>query len=167
MPLTTTIDTSILATLTNALDLGTAQAPFSVTKRTNLATGTGANQADLVFTDTRTIAASGTEDLDLAGSLTGPLGGTLTFVKLKALLIRAAAGNTNAVRVTRPAANGVPLFLAVSDGLDVLPGGQFLWVAPGAATVTVTPATGDLITVANSSSGTPVTYDVVIIGTSA
>lgn len=165
--LTTVIDARIQATLSSALDLGTAQVPFDVSKQITLASGTGANQADLVFADTRTIAASGNEDLDLAGVLAGPLGGTLTFAKVKAILIRAAAGNTNNVRVTRPATNGVPLFLAASDGLDVPPGGEFLFVAPGAAGVAVTAGTGDLINVANSSSGTPVTYDVVIIGTSA
>ena len=71
------------------------------------------------------------------------------------------------MRVTRPASNGVPLFLAASDGLDVKPGGCFLWLAPDATGVAVTAGTGDLINIANSSSGTSVTYDVVIIGASA
>lgn len=167
MPLSTVITAQVDANLTSALDLVTAAAPLSYRKRTTLDTGTTADKADLMFSDTRTIAASANEDLDLAGSLAGQLGGTLTFVKLKALLIVAATGNTNNVRVTRPASNGVPLFLAASDGIDVLPGGTFLWVAPNLAAVTVTAATGDLINVANSSSGTSVTYDVVIIGTSA
>jgi hypothetical protein len=60
----------------------------------------------------------------------------------------------------------VPLFLAASDGIDVQPGGVFLWVAPTTG-VTVTAATGDILNIDNSSSGTSVTYDVVIIGTSA
>lgn len=166
MALTTVIEAEINATLTSALDLGTATYPSDVLSRLTLTTGTGANQADLVFNDTRTVIASGTDALDLAGSLTGPLGGTLTIVKLKALMVRAAAGNTNNVRLNRPASNGVPLFLAASDGIDILPGGLFLWAAPGAG-VTVTAATGDLINIDNSSSGTSVTYDVVIIGTSA
>jgi hypothetical protein len=82
-------------------------------------------------------------------------------------MVTASSSNTNNVRVTRPASNGVPLFLAASDGIDILPGGCFLWAAPAATTVTVTAGTGDLINVANSSSGTSVTYSVVIIGTSA
>ncbi len=167
MPLITTIDAGVCATLTTALDLVTNTSPLVATKRITLTSGTGANQADLVFSDTRTIAASGTEDLDLAGSLSAPMGGTLTFVKLKALMIVAATGNTNAVRLSRPASNGVPLFLAASDGIDILPGGAFLWAAPNAAAVTVTAGTGDLLTVANSSSGSAVSYNVVVIGTSA
>ena len=45
--------------------------------------------------------------------------------------------------------------------------GKFIWVAPDATGIAVTASTGDLITVTNSSSGTAVTYDVVIIGASA
>jgi hypothetical protein len=166
MPLTTVIEAEINANLTSALDLGTAAYPSDVLSRLTLTSGTGNNQADLVFNDTRTVAASGTDALDLAGALTGPLGGLLTFVKLKALMVRAAAGNANNVRLNRPASNGVPLFLAASNGIDIPPGGVFLWVAPLAG-VTVTPATGDLINIDNAGAGTPVTYDVVIIGTSA
>jgi hypothetical protein len=129
-------------------------------------TGTATGQADLCWSDNRTVAGSGTDALDLAGTLVGNLGGVLTIVKLKAVLVRAAAANVNPVRINRPASNGVPLFLAASDGIDILPGGLFLWVAPGAG-VTVTPATGDLINIDNGGAGTSVTYDVVFIGTSA
>jgi hypothetical protein len=166
MTLSTTIDANLTALLSSALDLGSAQYNPTINTRITLPTGTATGKADLIFTDTRTVTASGTDALDLAGSLTGPLGTTLTFVKLKAVLIRAAAANTNNVRLNRPASNGVPLFLAASDGIDILPGGLFLWVAPGAG-VTVTAATGDLINIDNSSSGTSVTYDVVFVGTSA
>lgn len=166
MPLTTVVDVNIAANLTSALDLVIATAPLSLSNRITIPTGTASGQADLCWSDTRTVAASGTDALDLAGSLSGNLGGTLTIVKLKMVYVRAAAGNTNNVRVNRPASNGVPLFLAASDGIDVLPGGEFLWVAPGAG-VTVTAGTGDLLNIDNSSSGTSVTYDVVLVGTSA
>lgn len=166
MPLTTVIEAEINANLTSALDLGTAAYPSDVLTRLTLTSGTGNNQADLVFNDTRTVIASGTDALDLAGVLTGPLGGTLTFVKLKAVMVRAAVANANNVRLNRPATNGVPLFLAASDGIDIPPGGVFLWAAPVAG-VTVTAGTGDLINIDNSGAGTSVTYDVVIIGTSA
>jgi hypothetical protein len=167
MTLNSTVTVSVQANLTSVLDLVTATAPLSTRVNKVLTSGTGANQADLVFSDTRTLAASANEDLDLAGALSSAFGSTLTFAKVKLVYIAAASGNTNSVRVTRPASNGVPLFLAASDGLDVRPGGVFLWMAPDATAVTVTAGTGDLINVANSSSGTSVTYDVVILGTSA
>lgn len=166
MTLASTLTVDIDTLYIKALDLGNVSAPVSKRYRTTLPTGVATGAADKIFTDQRTITASSNEDLDLAGVLVDAFGATATFVKLKAIIIKAAAGNTNNVRVTRPASNGVPLFLAASDGIDVLPDGLFMWVAPGAG-VTVTAATGDLINVANSSSGTSVTYDVIIIGTSA
>lgn len=165
--LKTNITAEISAVYKNVLDLGTPTDTFLKKLRVELGNGTGANSADLMFHDQRTITASGTEDLDLAGVLASPFGATLTFVELRAFMITAASGNTNNVRLTRPASNGVPLFLAAGDGLDVPPGGAFLWTCPADGKVTVTAGTGDLLTVANSSSGSSVTYDVAIIGASA
>lgn len=165
--LNTTITAEIAAVYKNVLDIGTPTDAFQKKTKIELANGTGANSADLMFHDQRTIAASSNEDLDLAGVLASPFGATLTFVEVRAVLITAAAANTNNVRVTRPASNGVPLFLAAGDGIDVPPGGAFLWTCPADGKVAVTAGTGDLINVANSSSGTSVVYDVVIIGTSA
>jgi hypothetical protein len=155
------------ATYKNLLDLGTAVDPLLTRKAIELGNGTTANNADQLFHDRRTLAASATEDLDLAGGLTNAFGTALTFVELRGIIVTAATANTNNVRVSRPASNGVPLFLAASDGIDIPPGGIFVWCCPADGKVTVTPSTGDLVTVANSAAGTAVTYDVVIIGTSA
>lgn len=165
--LTTNINLLLSAALSNPLDLVTGAAPLEYPYKRTWTNGTTVDKADLIFSDTRTINASSNEDLDLAGSLSSMYGTTLTYVELKCIIIKAAAANTNAVRVTRPASNGVPLFLAASDGIDVFPDGVFFWACPADGKVTVTAATGDLINVANSSSGTSVTYDVVIIGASA
>ncbi len=152
----------------NVLDIGTPTDTFQKRSKIELTNGTGSSAADPMFHDQRTLAASGTEDLDLAGALTNPLtGAAMTFVELRALMITAASTNTNNVRLIRPASNGVPLFLAASDGIDIPPGGSFIWICPADGKVTVTASTGDLLNVANSSSGSSVTYDVVIIGTSA
>jgi hypothetical protein len=167
MTLQTVATVQVDATLTSALDLATATVPLSYRQRLTLASGTAADQADLVFHDTRTIAASSDEDLDLAGSLTDAFGDTLTFVELKGVVVSAATGNTNNVVVSRPAANGVPLFSAAEDALPLPPGAVFAWFNPGDGGVTVTAGTGDLINVANSGAGTSVTYDVIIIGASA
>lgn len=167
MPLTATVRASIKAAHTRSLDLGTPVFDLAKQIEIVLANGTGANAADLLFTDTRTIAASGNEDLDLAGSLADAYGTTLTFVELRAILITAASGNTNNVVLSRPSSNGVPLFSAASDAIPVPPGGVFLWACGADGKVAVTASTGDLLNIANSSSGSSVTYDVVIVGTSA
>jgi hypothetical protein len=168
MALTTKFVTTLVGTLTDALDLSTATDPLSYTKRTTLTSGTGANQADMMWHDTRTLSASADEDLDLAGVLVNGLGDTQTFARVKGLLVAAASGNTNNCNVTSYGSAGVPgLFLALGDGVVVRPGGLFLWTSPDATGAVVTAATGDLLNVANSSGSTSVTYDVVIIGASA
>ena len=167
MALTTSIITKVSATQTSASDLGTAKFPVEYSSTTSMGSGTGSGLADLLFTDTRTIAASGTEDLDLAGGLTDGLGNTLTFAKVKAIMIKAASGNTNDVTVSPASANGfLGPFNAAADLVSIPPGGIFMVQAPVAGW-TVTAATGDLLTIANSSSGTGVTYDIIIVGTSA
>jgi hypothetical protein len=166
MALTASIQAKINASHTNVLDLGTATFPLSLLQSLSLSDGTGASQADRIFSDTRTIAASGSENLDLAGSLTNAYG-TVTFARIKAILIVADSGNTNDVNFTRPSSNGVPLFLAASDGIPIRPGGMFLWACSDATGIAVTASTGDLLTLANSSSGSSVTYSIVIIGASA
>ena len=167
MALASRIITQITGDYTSALDLETPTSSLAYSVQTDFATGAGAGQADTRWTDTRTLTASATENLDLAGVLTGPFGTVLTFARIKAVYFRAAPGNTNDVQVTRPATNGVPLFLAASDGIAIPPGGWFSWGAPTAAGVLVTPATGDLITVTNSAGTTGVTYDVIVIGASS
>jgi hypothetical protein len=168
MALTTELTLKLVATLTGSGDLLTPSAPLELTQRHRLTSGTGLDAADMMWSDRRTLAASATEDLDLAASLSPHVGtGTLTFARIKALVVLASSANTNDVQVTRPASNGVPVFLAAGDGLPVKPGGSFVWVAPNAAGVAVTAATGDLITFTNSAGSTSVTYDVVIIGASA
>lgn len=166
MALYTDLTLKVVATLTAAGDLGTPTFPIDNTTRYIWASGTGADQADKMYSDTNTLGASATVDLDLAGPLSDGLGGTITLVKLKALIVKAAPANTNNVLVSRPAANGVPLFAAASDAIPVLPGGTFAWISPGAG-IAVTPATGDLVTFTNSAGGSSVAYDVFVIGTSA
>ena len=59
------------------------------------------------------------------------------------------------------------LFGDSSDKLVVRPGGFIHAFAPDATAYAVTATTADLLTIANSAGGTSVTYDIVIIGTSA
>lgn len=169
MALTSRLSVAVTADQTSAQDLTTASAPVSWARQVALATGTSAGQADLIFTDTRTLAASATEDLDLAGSLTGAFGATLTFVKIKAIAISAAAGNTNNVVVGAASATQWATLLNSTGTVTLRPGSTFM-AFTGVADSTgwgVTAATGDLLKVANSGAGTGVTYDIVVIGTSA
>jgi len=140
--------------------------PIDLIGTTSLTPGTGANQADKMFAYRSTLAASASENIDLAGALTDVLGNALTFAKVKAIMVRADPGNTNDVVVGGAATNGfVGPFGAVTHTIAVKPGGEFLNALPGTGWVVV-PATGDILKIANGGAGTPVTYDIVLIGTS-
>lgn len=167
MSLDTRADISLGASLASGLDLNaTALVQLKLTKSLQLSSGTGLGQADQMWFDTRTIAASGTDDLDLAGVLVNGLGQTVTFARIKGLYVAAAAANTNNVVVGGAAANQFTNWVAdVTDKIVVRPGGVFLLFTGGDATsYAVTAATGDILRIANSGAGTSVDYDIVLIG---
>src|SRR5690242_5351636 len=159
----TTVKLEVTSTLTSALDLVNVVSPLDYVAGFDLKTGTGSGQADMQWSDERTLAASASEDLDLAGSLTGPVGSTLTFARIKGILIKAKSTNTNNVVVSSPASNAAPLFGGTTGSISLAPGEIFAWFAPVGGGKVVTPATGDLVHVANSGAGTSVDYDVIVI----
>lgn len=165
MGLTATVRASIAATLTGSNDMGTPTHEFIESFSLLMESGTGANQANNCFSDERTLAASATEELDLAGGLTNGLGATLTFTAIKAILVIAATGNTNDVLLGGAAANAFTgPFQNSSDIVNIKPGGVALFLNPSAAGWAVTAGTGDLLKLANSAGSTGVTYRIVIIG---
>lgn len=170
MTLASKIGVRITSNLSSALDLVTAAANLSQNYTVELDSGTAAGAADRVFSDTRTLAASATENLDLAGSLTDALGAAVSFAKVKAIFIKAADANTNNVIVGGDATTTFfPMFGAETDSIILRPG-AFVLLACGeadAAGYAVTAATADLLKITNSAAGTSVSYDVIIIGTSA
>ncbi|MEO3875527.1 hypothetical protein ABGB18_42670 [Nonomuraea sp. B12E4] len=153
--------------LTAPLDLSTPTSLLKLARQLNFAEGAGAGQANMIWHDKVTINASSTQTVDLAGTLTGPFGTTLTFARVKMLLVLASPGNTNNVNVVRDSTNGVPLFLAAGDGVPVKPGGMLWWYDPTAAGVSVTAGSGDLLNLVNSGAGTSVSADVVVVGASS
>lgn len=168
MALDTRIELSLIATLTAGLDLSAiATLPLSYPRVCRWPSGTAEDQADLLWHDQRTLAASASETLDLAGGLTNAFGATLTFARVKLMVVAAADGNTNAVQVGGAASNAFVNWVAnSSDVVNVMPDGQLWLIAPKAG-YAVTAGTGDQLKIGNSAGGTPVTYDIVIIGASA
>jgi hypothetical protein len=158
-----TIDLHLKAKQSGAGDLGTPQMLVDVLKSMEFTPGTAAvGQANILFSDTRTLAPSASESLDMAGVLADALGATIAAAEIVMIYIAAASTNTNDVQLTRPASNGVPLFLAAGDGFSVGPGDFSLRTYRNG--ITVTPGTGDLVTVTNGGAGTPVSYDIIVIG---
>jgi len=156
---------SALLNYSSVRDLGTVPYPLNFSRYANLTSGSGANQASKVFDDTRTLAASTTEDLDLAGGLTDSFGATLTFTKIKGIFVAAAAANTNNVLVGGAASNAFINWVSdATDKVVVRPGGALALFAPDSTAYAVTAGTGDLLRIGNSGAGTSVSYDIVIVG---
>lgn len=166
MSLTGQVIYQFVATQTDELDLESLRGAINYSKNKAFTDGTGSGKVQVVFSDTRTLGASGTEDLDLAGVLTNGFGKTITFTKIKAIMIHADPTNNaaNLVVVSRPSSNGLVLFGAASGALAGLqPDGAFIFLQPGAG-LTVTASTGDLLTITNSAGTNAVSYDVIIMG---
>jgi hypothetical protein len=170
MALASLVSLNVQATQDSTLDLGKAAFNASKTYSVSYQNGVAAGQANKLFTDTRTVAASSNDDLDLNGVLTDAFGGSLALLRVKGLIVAAAAGNTNDVVVGGAASNAwVAPFGASTHTLKVKPGAVLALFA-GLTDATAWPviaATGDVLRIANGGAGTPVTYDVVIIGADA
>lgn len=167
MGMTSTLSIAASVELSKALDLSSAHDQMVFRRSVQLADGAAAGQADVVFHDRRTLAASAAEDIDLSGALVDALGDAVAFVRVKGLFISAAAANTTTVVVGAAGANGWATFLNTTGTLTLRPGacvGAFAGPADATGYV-VTPATGDLLHVANGGAN-EVIYDVVVIGAS-
>lgn len=164
--LAATIAIVVAGKYSNTLDIGSVDYPLNFAPNVNFTDGAGAGQASKVWSDTRTLAASATEDLDLNGTaLVDAFGNALALTKGKVLIVTADVGNVNDVVVGGAASNAwATMFGSATDKVKVRPGGFLVLADPSAGGYTVTPTTGDLLRIGNGGAGTPVTYTIEIFG---
>lgn len=156
------IDVIISATQIGTADLGNPTVNAAFAETSQFVQGNGAlGTADVMFKDTRTLAASATENLDLAGVLLDAFGAVATSAEVVAIFIKAAAANVNSVIIGN-VVNGFVGPLGATGTYTVSPGDYYLAVSEAGWAVTA--ATADLLKIANSGAGTSVTYDILIIG---
>jgi len=163
--LATTITVNIGATFTNSLDLASPVGTLAHRFSDSLANGTSANQSDLIFWDTRSLAAT-SENLDLAGSLTDAFGNTLTFADITCLYIE--NNNTTAGQDLLVGGAASAQFVNwVADASDIVKvranGILLLWAPMDGYAVTAT--TADLLKI--DAGANTVSYDIILVGTSA
>lgn len=162
-----TIYGGISAVYQGLQDLGAVEYQMSKDDDTSLTAGVGTNQYDILWSDTRTLTASATEDLDIRGTaLIDAFGTSVAMVKVVAVLIIADSTNTNNVVVGNDAASVQLGFGAITHTWAIPPGGRFLVTAPASGWA-VTATTADIIQVANSAGSTSVTYKIKVLGRSA
>lgn len=155
---------TLLGNYTNSLDLVIVKDIFDKSYTLELADGTGDDQGNIQWHDTRSLAASATENLDLAGSLVDAFGNTLTFAAVKALFIKNNSTGTQVLSVGGAASNVWSPFANTSDIITINPGGVlFMMDGTGWA---VSGGTSDLLKIANAA-GAALTYDILIWGDSA
>ncbi len=163
--LTAKITTSIVARQTSTLDLTAPEADVTKSYVEDYSDGTVADQAQLIFTDSRTVAGSGTDNLDLAGVLSGALGATLTFAGVKEIIVKNKSA-ANQLRIGKKIANG---FAGPFDqtagalGVIVEANGILHLRNASAAGWAVTHETADQLSVENLGA-TATDYDIIIIG---
>ena len=166
--LSSRVAVSVTAQLKDGATIGEVTHDIAFGMANAMTNGTGANQANQAYAARRTIPASSNESLDLSGGLENAFGVALTFAAIKAIVITAAAANTNDVVVGGAASNGFISWVGdATDTVKVKPGGMLVIAAPNAAGFDVDAGTADLLKIANSGAGTGVTYDIVIIGVAA
>ena len=166
------IKASIEVRQTGAGDFGPPMFTPTIAGVINLTNGTGAAQADILWSDERTIASGGTDDLDLAGILKDAFGVTVATAKIVTILVINApvSGAANTTNLTiGVGSNPVVGWLGGTTPTlgPIRPGGMFLRAESDAAGIcTVTAGTADILRIANSA-GAAATYQIVIIGRTA
>jgi len=164
MPLRTEISASISGVLSRTLDQGPQSFKFLTSASHVLADGTGNGQANAMFSDTRTLAGAANEELDLAGVLVDPHGATLTFTKIKAIIIKASVDNPDKITIGGSASNAfLGPFGNSSDVIDLLPGNA-IQITNVNAGWTVTAGTADKLKILNADADDPAVYEIILIG---
>jgi hypothetical protein len=123
--------------------------------------GTGNNQCNALFADTRT-AAGATDSLDLYGGLTDAYGTTLNFTKIRGVLVRNQATTTAFVLKLAGSFMTGPVLNGTTPELEVNPSGIWYQTNPIDGW-TVTNTTQDVLSV-NPGANT-IIYDIIIMGT--
>ena len=156
------ISTGTVQTL--ALDLGNVEYNPKSDYNQAWANGTGADQINQVFADTRTLGATTSEELDMSGALTDALGNSITFTAIKSITVMADSANGGNIEVGGAAANGFNSWVGAVGDLVIIPsGGAFSIVAPDATGFAVTLGTADLLKINNTDAASG-SYTIVLQG---
>lgn len=157
--------------VTQTSDLLSGSLAQDVNFSDELTNGTGTDQANQTYFDNKTLAASGSQSYDLAGSLTDAFSNTITFARIKGIVVwnkstdgilqvgrGTGADGTNAwdTWITSTAADG-------SEGVFVRPGGIFVLYTPDATAYAVTAGTVDILLITETAAA-ECEYDLALIG---
>lgn len=145
----------------------------SVTKAFTIADGVGANQAQLLYAGVRTIAAAGTDNVDVFGSLSDPLGTVFSAAEIKAIFVHLLSVADDATNGTACSSitigNHATLaflagFGAAAHTWTILSGQIFLATNFSAAGWPSVAATSDMLKVLNNDGAVAAAYKLILWG---
>jgi hypothetical protein len=160
MALNAQILLSILAHESDAGDISRTLRATPATYALALTEGTGENQSQVVWSDSRVVGAAA-DDIPDIRALTDDRG-TVSFSAVKVIYIR----NTGAVSLNwigNEDWDTGPQKLPDSSNYEIPPGGTWLATNPSAAGWTAT-GSGEYITINNQSGSTAGAYEIILIG---
>lgn len=153
----------IASILASPFDLAGAKCELAYEKSVVLENGTGADQANQVWHDTRTLTTGASETIDInSAALLNALGEGITFTKVKVILIKNKGTTTLSVGAAA-ATQFVAPFGSATDLVKIPPGGILLLTAPDANGFACAAGATDFLKIANSA-GASIDYDIVLIG---
>lgn len=172
MALSSTLRIKLAASQTGSNDYGGPAFSPALEHVMNLANGVAADQADLLFVDQRSVAASSNDDIDLAGVLASAFGATITAAKMKALVLinapQTGAANLSSLTIGLSSAPFVGFLGGTTPTLGPIgPGGFVVLGCPtllGLGAITAT--TADILRIANGAGGTAI-YQLGLVLTSS
>lgn len=126
-----------------------------------ITSGTGANQADLLYTGATSVTGSGSVDVDVR-ALTSPAGAALTgLAEIVLFIVSWPSSATGSLTITPSGSNGLG---ALGSSIIVPPGGKAIFYCPPAAAYPVD-STHKSLNLANA--GATISATITLLGRSA
>jgi hypothetical protein len=153
--------------LTDALDNSIPKDELDKKFSWSITTGTGADQGDRLFHDTRTISANSSEELDIVGSLTDAFGDTFSPAGIKALCVIGSTGNSHNITMgNSTAATFLAGFGSATHTWAIGPGDIFLATKRNATDWDCAAGSTDKLKFTNGSTGNTATYFIALVAAS-
>lgn len=149
----------------NTTDFDPVKGGFVKTYSFDWTDGGGANQAQKLFVDQRTVATGANDDIDLAGALVDQFGATLTFTAVKGLWLYSLPANTTNLTIGGASSTWVAWNSGTNAALTpITPGAPVLLLNPSATGwASISGGSTDILRISNSA-GASAVYDLVIFG---
>ena len=169
---TNSMKLGLTTTLQQELDGRNASDPVAENRTVKLASGTGAENANQVFADYRTLSTGASESLDLYGSLTNTFGTTINFNMIREFYIENTS-TTSTLVIDGTVANAWLGFINAAGTITLQPSSTnypsfFAISAPTATGMDVTAGSADVLKLTHGGEDSlDLTYRIVLVGEQA